>query len=64
MVNQSQAALRQEAETHLHNFTTQDNPKLYQATLMAWDADLKKRGINPGTSADMTVATLLANDLI
>ncbi|PVX77046.1 triphosphoribosyl-dephospho-CoA synthase [Paraburkholderia unamae] len=24
----------------------------------AWDADLKARGINPGTSADLTVATL------
>ena len=58
------ATVRQEATTHLQNFTTQDNPKLYQATLMAWDADLKKRGINPGTSADMTVATMLANDLI
>jgi triphosphoribosyl-dephospho-CoA synthase len=26
--------------------------------LAAWDADLKARGINPGTSADLTVATL------
>ena len=28
--------------------------------LEAWDASLKARGINPGTSADLTVATLLA----
>lgn len=28
------------------------------ASLQAWDADLKSRGINPGTSADLTVATL------
>jgi triphosphoribosyl-dephospho-CoA synthase len=26
--------------------------------LAAWDAELKARGINPGTSADLTVATL------
>jgi triphosphoribosyl-dephospho-CoA synthase len=28
--------------------------------LLAWDAALKGRGINPGTSADLTVATLFA----
>lgn len=26
--------------------------------LMAWDGELKARGVNPGTSADLTVATL------
>jgi triphosphoribosyl-dephospho-CoA synthase len=26
--------------------------------LDAWDAELKARGINPGTSADLAVATL------
>jgi triphosphoribosyl-dephospho-CoA synthase len=35
-----------EAAAHLH------------ADLMAWDRRLKARGINPGTSADLTVATL------
>lgn len=29
--------------------------------LMTWDAALKNRGINPGTSADLTVATLFAH---
>jgi len=29
--------------------------------LMTWDTALKKRGINPGTSADLTVATLFAH---
>lgn len=57
-------AIQQEAKNHFQNFTTQENPKLYQATLFAWDADLKKRAINPGTSADLTVATILANNLI
>lgn len=37
-----------------------DNPKLMQKKLLDWDASLKERKINPGTSADLTVATLLA----
>ncbi|HEY4173953.1 MAG TPA: triphosphoribosyl-dephospho-CoA synthase, partial [Rhodopila sp.] len=28
--------------------------------LLAWDRDLKAQGINPGTSADLTVATAFA----
>jgi triphosphoribosyl-dephospho-CoA synthase len=31
--------------------------------LLGWDAALKSRGINPGTSADLTVATLFASAL-
>jgi triphosphoribosyl-dephospho-CoA synthase len=31
--------------------------------LLNWDAGLKSRGINPGTSADLTVATLFASSL-
>ncbi|QTL03698.1 triphosphoribosyl-dephospho-CoA synthase [Aquabacter sp. L1I39] len=34
------------------------------ATLLAFDADLKARGLNPGTSADLTVASLLADALM
>lgn len=30
----------------------------------AWDADLKARGLNPGTSADLTVASLLIAGLL
>jgi triphosphoribosyl-dephospho-CoA synthase len=30
---------------------------------MSWDASLKDRNINPGTSADLTVATLFASYL-
>ena len=56
-------AIKRESENHFKNLTSQENPKLYQSTLLAWDADLKKRGINPGTSADLTVATMLANGL-
>ena len=56
--------IQQEAKNHFQSFTSQDNPKLYQTTLLAWDADLKKRGINPGTSADLTVATILVSSLL
>ncbi|MDZ4212180.1 MAG: triphosphoribosyl-dephospho-CoA synthase [Methylotenera sp.] len=38
-----------------------DNPKLVQKQLLAWDASLKARNMNPGTSADLTVATLLVD---
>jgi triphosphoribosyl-dephospho-CoA synthase len=31
---------------------------------LGWDATLKSRGINPGTSADLTVATLFASSLL
>jgi triphosphoribosyl-dephospho-CoA synthase len=31
--------------------------------LLAWDAELKREGINPGTSADLTVATLFVHRL-
>lgn len=41
-----------------------DNPKLVQKHLLEWDASLKKRALNPGTSADLTVATLLATYLV
>ena len=31
---------------------------------MTWDSELKQRGINPGTSADLTVATLFVHRLL
>src|SRR5262249_39914199 len=38
----------------------QEDTAHLQADLLAWDENLKERGINPGTSADLTVATLFA----
>jgi triphosphoribosyl-dephospho-CoA synthetase len=35
-----------------------------QKQLLAWDAALKVRNINPGSSADLTVACLLAAYLV
>jgi triphosphoribosyl-dephospho-CoA synthase len=39
-----------------------DNPKLVQKHLLAWDAYLKARNINPGTSADLTVACIMVSN--
>jgi len=40
------------------------NPKEMAGPLAAFDTSLKNRGLNPGTSADLTVATLFASALI
>jgi triphosphoribosyl-dephospho-CoA synthase len=40
-----------------------EDPAHLQADLLAWDASLKERHINPGTSADLTVATLFVAHL-
>jgi len=55
--------LMQEAKEIESNYWSTRNPKLMQKQLLVWDASLKARKINPGTSADLTVATLLASDL-
>ncbi|MBU3735583.1 MAG: triphosphoribosyl-dephospho-CoA synthase [Methylobacterium sp.] len=56
-------AVRREAEMQERAFLGMDNPRQYQRPLLDFDASLKHRGINPGTSADLTVATLLAHAL-
>ncbi|HML14589.1 MAG TPA: triphosphoribosyl-dephospho-CoA synthase [Xanthobacteraceae bacterium] len=38
-------------------------PDVLVPDLLAWDAALKDRGVNPGTSADLTVATLFVHRL-
>ncbi len=53
----------QEARAIELEYWQADNPKLQQKALLAWDTSLKARNINPGTSADLTVACLLAYDL-
>ncbi|MES2013743.1 MAG: triphosphoribosyl-dephospho-CoA synthase [Pseudomonadota bacterium] len=52
-----------EAQEIEADYWANDNPKLVQSKLLAWDASLKARNINPGTSADLTVATVLAASL-
>jgi len=55
---------QQEAKAHEQTLLAQKNPKICQPNLLKFDADLKARGINPGTSADLTVATLLLISLV
>jgi triphosphoribosyl-dephospho-CoA synthase len=55
---------QQEAKAHEQTLLTQENPKTRQSDLLKFDANLKARGINPGTSADLTVATLLLISLV
>jgi triphosphoribosyl-dephospho-CoA synthase len=53
-------AVQEEARAHEQAFLALDNPKTYQRELLKFDATLKARGINPGTSADLTVASVFA----
>ncbi len=57
------ADIQQQAKQHLTAFNLLDNPKRYQGKLLAWDHQLKQTQINPGTSADLTVAVLFADAL-
>jgi triphosphoribosyl-dephospho-CoA synthase len=45
-------------------FLAHDDPGAVAPALLAWDGDLKQRGINPGTCADLTVATIFAGRLL
>jgi triphosphoribosyl-dephospho-CoA synthase len=57
------AYLQREAAAHALAFNALDNPKLYLPQLMQFDQQLKAQQINPGTSADLTVATLLIHHI-
>ncbi|HEU4709639.1 MAG TPA: triphosphoribosyl-dephospho-CoA synthase [Methylophilaceae bacterium] len=61
----SAAALRvrEQAAVTLRLMLEADNPKLFMRDLLKFDGELKSQGLNPGTSADLTVATLLAVSL-
>jgi triphosphoribosyl-dephospho-CoA synthase len=56
-------AVRREAAGWRDAFAAADDPNRIADGLLTWDATLKSRGINPGTSADLTVATLFASSL-
>jgi triphosphoribosyl-dephospho-CoA synthase len=47
----------------LGKFTTYSNPEEATPFLLVFDRELKKAGINPGTSADLTAACLLVHGL-
>lgn len=56
-------AVMQEARQHEANYWATNNPKLVQQQLLNWDASLKLRRLNPGTSADLAVASVLLDRL-
>ena len=55
--------IRREAVRWRDSFVAARDPEDLAEGLLAWDTSLKSRGINPGTSADLTVATLFASRL-
>jgi len=59
----ARGVMQEAAEYELKYWQT-DNPKLIQKSLLDWDKSLKQRGINPGTSADLVVASLLSDNLL
>jgi triphosphoribosyl-dephospho-CoA synthase len=56
-------AVRREAADWRDAFAAARDPDELHDSLLDWDAALKSRGINPGTSADLTVATVFASNL-
>jgi triphosphoribosyl-dephospho-CoA synthase len=56
----SAAQVREEAAPIEAGFIESEAPDAMTGPLMAFDQALKERGLNPGTSADLTVATLFA----
>jgi triphosphoribosyl-dephospho-CoA synthase len=53
-------AVRALAQPHARRLDEADDPERLTADLLAFDRELKAAGINPGTSADLTVASLFA----
>jgi triphosphoribosyl-dephospho-CoA synthase len=56
--------IREEARPIESSLTQCHSQEAMMAPLTAFDQALKARGLNPGTSADLTVATLFAASLI
>jgi triphosphoribosyl-dephospho-CoA synthase len=54
---------RRKAEGFRARLHASERPEQLLADLLAWDSALKRENINPGTSADLTVATLFAHRL-
>jgi triphosphoribosyl-dephospho-CoA synthase len=57
------AALLREAAPWPARLAIAADPVALAPALRAWDADLKGRGLNPGTSADLAVASIFAHTL-
>jgi triphosphoribosyl-dephospho-CoA synthase len=57
-------SVRREAVVWRDAFASSRDPEGIADSLLGWDRELKSRGINPGTSADLTVSTLFASSLL
>lgn len=57
---ESARSVSAEARVYAERLAGCDDAPALGPALLEWDAALKARGINPGTSADLTVATLFA----
>ena len=55
--------VRQQGEAIFSEFITYKNPEEAAPLLYKFDTDLKAKGINPGTSADLAVACMLVSEL-
>ncbi|MFD2114076.1 triphosphoribosyl-dephospho-CoA synthase [Thiorhodococcus fuscus] len=55
--------VRERAAVLLDEVRRAEHPRMRRAELLAFDRELKDAGINPGTSADLTVATRLLRGL-
>jgi triphosphoribosyl-dephospho-CoA synthase len=53
--------VRRRAAPVLERLQAGADPESLMPALLAWDAELKARALNPGTSADLTVATIFAH---
>jgi triphosphoribosyl-dephospho-CoA synthase len=53
------AEVQNQAVAAERRFLASADPNEVAPDLLAWDTELKRRGINPGTCADMTVATIM-----
>lgn len=60
----SALAVQVDARLWQARFDAFDNPAGRLEEILGWDRELKARGLNPGTSADLTVATLFADSLL
>jgi triphosphoribosyl-dephospho-CoA synthase len=60
----TEAAEQVRLEAERFHLALPDDPIAARARLAAFDRSLKARGFNPGTCADLTVASLLASELL
>jgi triphosphoribosyl-dephospho-CoA synthase len=57
-------AVRASAEPFASAFAAAEEPAVHRDALLALDRSLKNEGVNPGTSADLTVASLFSASLL